>query len=46
MAHTNGKLYEVILHVDRNVFAGISDGGNMEKFSQNLWEWDFLTFLI
>lgn len=37
VAHTSGKLYEVVLHVDRNVFAGISSGNNLEKFSQSLW---------
>lgn len=37
VAHTNGKLYEVVLHVDRNVFAGISSEGEVAKFSQALW---------
>lgn len=37
VAHTNGKLYEVVLHVDKNVFAGISGESNMHKISQVLW---------
>lgn len=37
VAHTSGKLYEVILHVDKDVFAGVSNGNTLEKFSQSLW---------
>lgn len=36
VAHTNGKLYEVILHVDLDVFAGISDKRSLH---QNLWHY-------
>jgi len=36
VAHTSGKLYEVIFHVDRDVFVGISD---KKSLHQNLWHY-------
>lgn len=44
VAHTNGKLYEVVLHVNRNAFAGISGKNNLHKFSQSLWNSKFVHF--
>lgn len=36
VANANGNLYEVVLHVDRSVFAGVSGEENLSKFSQSL----------
>lgn len=36
-AHLNGRLYEVVLHADQNVFAGFSGENKLNKFSQSLW---------
>lgn len=37
VGRVNGKLYEVILHVDNNVFAGFTGEKNLHKISQTLW---------
>lgn len=39
VSHARGNLYEVILHIDRNAFAGVSGEDNINKFSQNLWHY-------
>lgn len=36
-AHANGRLYEVVLHVDQSIFAGFSDENNIHRVSQSLW---------
>lgn len=37
VANANGRLYEVVMHIDRSVFAGISGENNINKISQHLW---------
>lgn len=37
VAHASGRLYEVVLHVDRSIFAGISGENNIHRVSQSLW---------
>lgn len=39
VAHTEGKLYEVVLHLESNVFAGFSGECNLQKISQSLWHY-------
>lgn len=37
IGRVNGKLYEVILHVDNNVFAGFTGKEQLNKISRSLW---------
>lgn len=37
IGRVNGKLYEVILHVDNNVFAGFTGEKTLHKISHSLW---------
>lgn len=37
VGQVNGNLYEVILHADSNVFAGLTGQKNVQKVSKQLW---------
>ena len=37
IGRVNGNLYEVVFHVDNNVFAGFTGESNLNSISQNLW---------
>lgn len=37
VANRNGMLYEASFQVEKNPFAGITEEGNSNQFSQNLW---------
>lgn len=39
VAHVDGNLYKVVLHAERNVFAGISGENHLKHFSQKLWHY-------